>query len=126
MTENQTYLTEAQVETYLRKKVKALGGLCLKLPAVYVEGIPDRLILLPGGIALFVETKRPEGGRVAPLQEYWQKKLRRLGFVSEIVKNYEEIDELFGGTKDEMVQRFKKYAQASQRTEGSRKGKGNG
>ena len=86
--------TEAQVEAYLRKKVESKGGLCLKLPAVYVEGLPDRLILMPGGRAMFAETKRPRGGRVAPLQTYWQERLRALGFTAEIIKSYEEVDRL--------------------------------
>ena len=92
--------TEAQVESYLRKKVEAMGGMCLKLPALYVEGLPDRLVLMPQGFAFFVETKRPKGGRVAPLQLYWQDKLRKLGFISEIVKDYTEVDELLKGVQE--------------------------
>ena len=92
--------TEAQVERYLRKRVGELGGLCLKFPALHVEGMPDRLVLLPDGFAFFVETKRPRGGKVAPLQLYWQDRLRKLGFISEIVKDYTEVDELLKGVQE--------------------------
>lgn len=48
---------EKPLEAKLRRGVGRLGGLCLKLPAVYFTGLPDRLCLLPGGLGYFVETK---------------------------------------------------------------------
>lgn len=74
------YDTEDTVETHLRKLVKALRGLCIKLNPFGMRGIPDRLVLLPGGIAVFFELKRPVGGSFEPLQERWHTKLRQLGF----------------------------------------------
>jgi hypothetical protein len=72
--------TEDTVENHLRKLVKALGGLCIKLNPFGYAGIPDRMVLLPGGIILFYELKRPVGGKYEPLQLRWHAKLRRLGF----------------------------------------------
>lgn len=40
---------EKAVEAYLRKCVKAAGGLALKLVSPGQTGVPDRLILMPGG-----------------------------------------------------------------------------
>lgn len=74
------YDTEDTVETHLRKRVKGLCGLCIKLNPFGVRGIPDRLVLLPGGIVAFIELKRPVGGAFEPLQERWHGKLRQLGF----------------------------------------------
>jgi hypothetical protein len=74
------YDTEDTVETHLRKRVKVLRGLCIKLNPFGYAGIPDRLVLLPGGIVAFIELKRPVGGRFEPLQERWHGKLRQLGF----------------------------------------------
>ncbi len=48
---------EKDIESYLRKRVKAAGGLALKLVCPGCTGVPDRLILLPGGRAYFAETK---------------------------------------------------------------------
>lgn len=87
-------ITEKNVEDYLKTRVEASGGMYIKIPAVYATGIPDRLILMPGGVAAFAEIKRPKGGKVAPLQGWWQEKLRALGFTAEVVRNYEDADGL--------------------------------
>lgn len=86
-------LTEKNVEDYLKDKVEDAGGMYIKIPAVYASGIPDRLILMPGGKAAFAELKRPQGGRLSPLQrDYWLPKLTSLGFVAQSVRNYSEAD----------------------------------
>lgn len=74
------YATEDTVEEHLRKKVKVLKGLCIKLNPFGMRGIPDRLALIPGGIVVFFELKRPVGGSFEPLQQRWHTKLRQLGF----------------------------------------------
>ena len=71
-------MRETVVESALRQKVKARGGECYKLTAI--RGIPDRLILLPGGIAAFAETKKPKDGRLSKIQMAIHRKLRKLGF----------------------------------------------
>jgi hypothetical protein len=95
-----TMTREASIETYLRERVKAAGGLCIKLnPAGYV-GIPDRLVLLPGGVVVFVEVKKPRNARVARLQEWWRDNhILRLGFAHCFVFTREDVDtmmEVFG------------------------------
>lgn len=83
---------EKDIERRLKARVEDLGGWCLKFNPVSDTGIPDRIVLLPGGILRFVEVKRPVGGRVSAIQEYQHQKLRALGFPVEIVKTYEDID----------------------------------
>ena len=85
-------IVEKDVEAYLRKKVEGLKGWCLKIPAVYHEGIPDRLVILPKGKIVFVELKRPRGGKLSPMQKYTIGKLKDLGCKVYILKNYKEID----------------------------------
>lgn len=71
-------MKETEVEKVLRLEVKDLGGWAIKfLPSV--RGLPDRIILLPGGKILFVETKSPTG-TVKPHQSVVHNRLRRLGF----------------------------------------------
>lgn len=71
-------MRESVVEAYLATRVRAMGGMCVKL-APTVAGLPDRLVLLPEGRVYLVELKQPNG-RVSPVQEAIQDKLGDLGF----------------------------------------------
>jgi hypothetical protein len=81
---------EKDIETKLRKMVEARGGLCLKWVCPGWSGVPDRIILLPGGRVMFAETKRPKGGKLSPLQNKWKLWLNKLGFWSVVV--WDETD----------------------------------
>lgn len=71
---------EKEIEKKLVAAIKDLGGLCLKWICPGFTGVPDRIILLPGGRIAFAELKRPKGSKVAPLQKYWRRVLLGLGF----------------------------------------------
>lgn len=71
---------EKEIEAKLCTEVKEVGGRCLKWVCPGWTGVPDRLILLPGGRIIFVETKRPKGGKLSILQKWWAKELTELGF----------------------------------------------
>ena len=85
---------ERDIEQNLVRMVKNRGGLCMKWVCPGWAGVPDRIVLLPGGHIIFVELKRPTGGRVAARQKYWKKKLTELGFIVLLVKNQGEIHDL--------------------------------
>jgi hypothetical protein len=71
--------------------VEALDGKCLKWVCPGWRGVPDRIILLPGGRIYFVETKRPKGGKLEPLQIKWQEWLTKLGFYCFVVWDEEDL-----------------------------------
>ena len=71
---------EKDIERKLVSMAKRHGGYCLKWVCPGWSGVPDRIILLPGGRVIFVELKRPKGSRLDPLQRWWAKKLTALGF----------------------------------------------
>ena len=73
-------ILEKDIERALVARVKSCGGLCLKWVCPGWSGVPDRIVLLPGGRIMFVELKRPKGGKISPLQQWWARKLRSLGF----------------------------------------------
>lgn len=85
---------EKEIERKLRDAVKKRGGLCLKWVCPGWSGVPDRIVLLPGGTVIFCELKRPDGGRVGKLQEWWRGKLRELGFQAYVVANEGELSTL--------------------------------
>ena len=82
---------EKDIEKKLRDSIKKRGGWCLKWVCPGWAGVPDRIILLPGARVLFVETKRPEGGRLARLQEWWHEQIRGLGFQVYVTTNEGEL-----------------------------------
>lgn len=90
-------MLEKQIERKLTKAVKIRGGIALKLVSLSYDGMPDRLVLLPGGILMFVEVKAP-GKAPRPLQSARHNQLRRLGFKVSILDDEGQI----GGILDEI------------------------
>lgn len=86
-------MKESSVEEYLVEQVQRAGGFCIKLPANQAIGILDRLAVLPNH-AIFVEVKRPKGGRVSATQKWWHDRLRDMGHHSAIIRTKAEVDEL--------------------------------
>ena len=72
-------MLEKTIEHKFVTEVKRVGGLALKFVSPGFDGVPDRLVLLPGGRLGFVEVKAP-GKRPRPLQLARHRLLRRLGF----------------------------------------------
>lgn len=71
---------EKELEKKLVGMVRNAGGLCLKWVCPGWAGVPDRIVLLPGGRIVFVEMKRPRGGVLSSRQLWWRKKIIALGF----------------------------------------------
>lgn len=84
-------LKEKFLEQKLMKRVAALGGWALKLVSPGNSGVPDRLVLMPGGIAAFVEVKAP-GQKPRALQLVQMRKLRQLGFPVFVLDDADQIE----------------------------------
>lgn len=85
---------ENEVEGHLRRRVEKAGGLCAKFLPDFARGFPDRIVLLPGGVLVWVETKRPQGGVLSPVQKVQHVLLRRLGQRVEVVWTKDQADDL--------------------------------
>jgi hypothetical protein len=83
---------ERDIERKLKKKVESTGGWCLKFLSS-ISGVPDRICLFPGGLVVFVETKK-RGEKPRPLQERVIRKIRKLGFRVEVIDSEEGIQKL--------------------------------
>ena len=90
-------MREKIIEQHLVKAVKNSGGIAPKLVCPGFDGMPDRLVLLPGGKIGFVEVKAP-GKEPMPLQVARHGLLRRLGFKVYVLDAPEQI----GGILDEI------------------------
>lgn len=86
-------MLEKTVEKELCDRVKnELGGWALKFISPGQNGVPDRIVLLPGGRVVFVETKAP-GKRLRKLQDYVCGLITRLGFTVLRIDTKEKVDE---------------------------------
>ena len=83
-------MLEKTIERKLVNAVKAAGGMCPKFVSPGMDGMPDRLILMPGGRLAFVELKAP-GKKPRPLQIYRHDQLHELGFDVFVLDRPEDI-----------------------------------
>lgn len=72
-------MRERSIEQRLIKEARKLGGLALKFVSPGVDGVPDRLVLMPGGRCAFVELKAP-GKTPRKLQLKRKSQFEALGF----------------------------------------------
>lgn len=73
-------MTEKEIEQMLVKEVKKRKGVAWKFISPGINGVPDRLVLLPEGKMGFVEVKAP-GKKMRPLQIKRKGQLEALGFL---------------------------------------------
>lgn len=83
-------MREKQIESKLVQAVRKKGGLCLKFVSPNFDGMPDRLILFPGGKIAFAELKAPSK-KPRPLQLARHKALMKLGFRVFVIDSVEQI-----------------------------------
>ena len=86
-------MREKTLERKLAEAVKAMGGIAPKFVSPGFAGMPDRLVLLPGGKCGFVEVKQ-RGEKPRPLQEIRHGMLRRLDFKVYVLDDAGQIDEV--------------------------------
>lgn len=95
-------VSEKSLERQLVKRVKEMGGLCLKFASATETGYPDRLVLLPGGMACWVEVK--SSGQVPTrFQEIRHDELRRRGMTVYVLDSREKLDRLEARWKEGRV-----------------------
>lgn len=90
-------MREKAVEQKLTLMVKKRGGFCPKFISPGMDGVPDRLVLLPKGKIAFIELKA-EGKTLRPLQVRRKRQLEALGFSVYCIDRTEQI----GGILDEI------------------------
>lgn len=86
-------MLEKDIEKQLVNETKRMRGLALKFTSPGFVGVPDRLLLLPGGKLAFVEVKRA-GEKPRPIQISRHKLLRKLGFKVYVLDSKKQIKEI--------------------------------
>ena len=93
-------LSEKQLDNKLAALIEKHEGWYIKLPAIHIAGLPDRLCLLPGGRIFFAEIKA-EGLEPRKLQLLVHSRLRGLGFMVVVVNSTEIINGLAVGLQND-------------------------
>ena len=83
-------MREKDIEQKLVKAVRTAGGMCPKFVSPGFDGMPDRIVLMPGGRITFVEVKAP-GKEPRALQVLRHEQLRELGFRVHVVDHPGQI-----------------------------------
>lgn len=83
-------MRENEVEKAFVDAVKKAGGKAVKFTSQTMNGVPDRLVLLPCGKCAFVELKAP-GKQMRRLQRKRREQLLALGFPVFCVDRPEQI-----------------------------------
>lgn len=90
-------MREKTIEQKLVSAVRSKGGIAPKFVSPGLDGMPDRLVLLPDGKCGLVEVKATDK-KPRPLQLARHRTLRRLGFKVYVLDDEKEI----GGIIDEI------------------------
>lgn len=83
---------EKELEAKFKKRVEAHGARVLKFVSPGCAGVPDRIVLIPGGRCVFAEIKRP-GEELRPLQWHVVRQLINLGYPVWLIDSERRIEE---------------------------------
>ena len=95
-------MNEKLIEKKLREGVKKLGGIALKFSSQSYTGMPDRIILMPGGKTRFAELKTT-GKKATAIQERNLEMLSGMGFEACVVDDQESLDLLLTDIKNDLL-----------------------
>lgn len=87
-------MVEKEIEKILVSEVKKLGGRAYKWSSPGNDGVPDRVVILPGEMPYFVELKS-ETGRLSALQKVQIDRLLDLKQQVFVVKGIDGLSQFF-------------------------------
>lgn len=91
-------MLESKIEAHLVKRVKDVGGAAYKFTSPQRRAVPDRLVLLPGGRATFVECKAT-GQRPTDAQAREHARLWALGFPVLVIDSIDGVEAFVSGVR---------------------------
>lgn len=93
---------EARLEAHFYNRVRLAGGFPIKL-CPNLAGLPDRLVLFPGGRVYFVELKTDQG-TLREVQKVLHARLAELGRPCFVLYGKDDIDDWIRKVVDSMSQ----------------------
>ena len=97
-------MKENDIERKLTTEIRKRGGLCFKFTSPNAAGVPDRIVIAPGGRVIFVELKA-DSGRVTALQSWQISRINKIGGDARVLRGMDQvktfISEVFTAGGDE-------------------------
>ena len=78
-----------------------MGGEAFKWVSPGNDGVPDRIVMLPGGAAIFVELKA-DRGRLSAIQKVQIRRIQKLGQEVVVVQGMDGLDRFLERIRDEV------------------------
>ena len=94
-------MREKTIERKLVEAVGKMGGMAPKLVSPGLDGMPDRLVLMPGGKMAFVELKAP-GRKPIPVQRVRIRQLVAMGYGVYVVDSVDQIGEVLDAIESDL------------------------
>ncbi len=92
-------MLEKDIERKLCDGVRALGGYAYKFTSPGNDGVPDRIVIMPGGHVQYVELKG-EAGRLSKMQDFQIRRLKKLGCKVIVVRGIKGVNAFLEGLAD--------------------------
>lgn len=87
-------MLEKDIEKLFRDEIKKAGGKAYKFTSPGNDGVPDRIVMLPGGRIVFVELKT-DTGKLSKLQELQCRQIAELGQTVRVIHGLAEVRDFF-------------------------------
>lgn len=87
-------MLEKDIEKLFRDEIKKAGGKAYKFTSPGNDGVPDRIVMLPGGRIVFVELKT-DTGKLSKLQELQCRQIAELGQTVRVLHGLAEVRDFF-------------------------------
>lgn len=87
-------MIEKDIEKLFRDEIKKAGGKAYKFTSPGNDGVPDRIVMLPGGRIVFVELKT-DTGKLSRLQELQCRQIADLGQTVRVLHGLAEVRDFF-------------------------------
>ena len=84
-------MLERELEAKFCRRLRQAGAMPLKFVSPGKMGVPDRIVLAPGGRVFFVELKRP-GGKARPIQRRVMEEMGSLGFMVHVIDSLQGVE----------------------------------
>ena len=87
-------MLEKDIEKIFTAEIKRAGGKAYKFTSPGNDGVPDRIVMLPGGQIVFVELKT-DTGKLSKLQELQRRRIAELGQTVRVLHGLAEVRDFF-------------------------------